>query len=169
MAVTDWFFMLGEPLAESERALVRAYLHGLGLGDRTSVASVEHFAAAARIISHPDWDRRWWEAEQRERERLRAKAAAGRDPVQLLQALSHRAEQGIEAPHGAAAVQAARLGCSDPGLIRAAAGALGEALYLAKLAELASEAPSHAFSSKLALFSGGHWPLALVEGCFYVF
>jgi hypothetical protein len=167
--VSDWFFMLGEPPAESERALVRGYLSGLCLDGQTAIASVATFVEAARIISHPDWDRRWWDAEQRERERLRAKAASGRDDTQLLQALSQSAEQAIVAPHGAAAVQAARVGCSDPGLIRAAAGALGEALYLAKLAELASEPPSHPFSSKLALFTGGHWPLGLVEGKFYLF
>jgi len=61
------------------------------------------------------------------------------------------------------------MGCSDPGLIRAAAGALGEALYLAKLAELASEASSHPFLLKLALFAGGHWPLGVVDDHFYVF
>lgn len=167
--MSDWFFMLGEPLGESEREQAREYLHGLGLDRQTAVASVPNFAEAARIISHPEWDRRWWEAEQRERERLRAKAAHGRDPGQLLQALSQDAQQVIEAPHGAAAVQAARVGCSDPGMIRAAAGALGEALYLAKLAELAREPPSHPFFAKSALFVGGHWPLGLVDAHFYVF
>jgi len=161
--------MLGEPLAEGDREQAREYLLGLGLDPRTPVASVESFAEAARIISHPDWERRWWDAEQRERERLRAKAAVGRDAGQLLRALSQDAEQVIEAPHGAAAVQAARVGGADPGLIRAAAGALGEALYLAKLAELASEPASHPFFCKRALFAGGHFPLGLVEGRFHVF
>jgi hypothetical protein len=167
--VSDWFFMLGEPLGNGERELVREYLSGLGLDGETTVVSVASFAEAARVISHPDWDRRWWDAEQRERERLRAKAAQGRDPAQLREALSQGAEQLIEGPHGAAAVQAARVGGSDPGLIRAAAGALGESLFLAKLAELAAEGPAHPFFSKRALFAGGHWPLGLVEGHFYVF
>jgi hypothetical protein len=167
--VNDWFFMLGEPLAASEQAQVRGYLAGLCLGGPISIETVPSFAEAARIISHPDWDRRWWDAEQRERERLSAQLARGRERGQLLQALSQSAEQAIAAPHGAAAVQAARMGCSDPGLIRAAAGALGEALYLAKLAELAAEASTHPFLLKLALFAGGHWPLALVDDHFYVF
>ena len=167
--MSDWFFMLGEPLSENEREQAREYLHGLGLDRQTAVESVATFAEAARIISSPDWDRSWWDAEQRERERLRAKAAQGRDHGQLLQALSQDAGQVIEGPHGAAAVQAARLGCSDAGLIRAAAGALGETLYLAKLAELASEGPSHPFVAKRALFAGGHWPLGLANGQFHVF
>jgi len=167
--VSDWFFMLGEPLADSEREQVRGYLNGLGLRGQTPVQSIPDFAEAARIISHPDWDRRWWDAEQRERERLCAVVARGRERGQLLQALSQSTEQAIALPHGAAAVQAARMGCSDPGLIRAAAGALGEALYLAKLAELASEASSHPFLLKLALFAGGHWPLGVVDDHFYVF
>jgi len=167
--VSDWFFMLGEPLAGSEREQVRAYLIGLGLDGQPSIESVPNFAEAARIISHSEWDRRWWDAEQRERVRLSTQAAHGRHRAELLQALSQSSEQAIAAPHGAAAVQAARMGCSDPGLIRAAAGALGEAQYLAKLAELASETPAHPFSLKLALFAGGHWPLALVGDQFYVF
>lgn len=167
--MSDWFFMLGEPLADSEREQVRGYLEGLCLDGQTAVESVPDFAQAGRVISHPDWDRRWWDAEQRERERLSEKVARGRDRGELLRALSQSTEQAIAAPHGAAAVQAARVGCSDPGLIRAAAGALGEALYLAKLAELASEASSHPFLLKLALFAGGHWPLGLLADRFYVF
>src|SRR6185295_1716661 len=92
VAMSDWFFMLGERLAGSEREQVRGYLNGLGLGGQTSIESVPNFAEAARIIAHPDWDRRWWDAEQRERERLCEKLARGRDRGQLLQALSQSAE-----------------------------------------------------------------------------
>jgi len=167
--VNDWFFMLGEPLANSELGLVRGYLLGLGLESEIPIESVRGFDGAARIISHPDWDQRWWQAEQRERERLRAQATAELGSGPLWQQLSQSADDTIVAPHHAAAMQAARLACSDPGLIRAAAGALGEALYLAKLAELAAVATSHPFLLKRALFAGGHWPLGVVTGRFYVF
>jgi len=165
--VSDWFFMLGEPLAESEREQARRYLSGLGL-PAASVEAVADFSAAARVISHPDWDRSWWDAEQRERERLLAvTAASGRSEV--LRASSRSLLDSIEATHGAAAVQAARLGGGDPGLIRAAAGCLDEALHLASVAELAGAGASHPFILKRALFAGGHWPLAVVAGRFYVF
>jgi len=167
--VSDWFFMLGEPLADSEQDQARDYLRGLGLPDDASIEGVANFDAAARIISHPDWDHRWWDAEQRERERLLALASAALGRAKLLDALSRASGAAVEATHGAAAVQAARLGCSDAGLIRAAAGALGEALYLAKLAELADQAPSHPFLLKRALFGGGHWPLGIVGARFYIF
>lgn len=166
--MSDWFFMLGEPLSAGEREQVREYLGGLGLEADLPIENVADFEGAARIISHPDWDRRWWDAEQRERERLRTKAAL-QWSTQLLQSLSQIVEQSISAVHGAAAVQANRIGCSDAGLIRAAAGALGEALYLGRLAELAGEPASHPFLSKQALFAGGHWPLGLVTGRYYVF
>jgi hypothetical protein len=167
--MSDWFFMLGEPLAITEREQVRAYLEGLGLASDSPIESIRDFDGAARVISHPDWDRRWWEAEQRERERLRTQATAVLGSSPLWQQLSQSTDDTIVAPHGAAAIQAARIGCSDPGLIRAAAGALGEALYLAKLAELAGAASSHPFLLKRALFAGGHWPLGVVTGRFYVF
>jgi len=144
-------------------------LAGLHLEGDFRIESVTDFQGARRIISHPDWDRRWWEAEQRERERLRSKAYTDRESVEFLQSLSQSIDESISAAHGAAAVQAARVGCTDAGLIRAAAGALGEALYLGKLAELAFETSSHPFLVKRALFVGGHWPLGLVAGCYYVF
>ena len=167
--MSDWFFMLGEALGDSEREQVRAYLRGLQLDDEFPVDGVSDFDTARRIISHPDWDRRWWEAEQRERDRLQAQASTAREGTQLLASLSQSIDESMSSAHGAAAVQAARVGCTDAGLIRAAAGALGEALYLSKLAELAGATSSHPFSLKRALFAGGHWPLGLVAGRYYVF
>jgi hypothetical protein len=167
--VSDWFFMLGEPLSTTEQEQVRGYLEGLGLAREIPIESVPDFDGAARIIAHPEWDRRWWEAEQRERERLRVKASAALGSGPLWELLSHSTADTIAASHGAAAIQAARIGCSDPGLIRAAAGALGEALYLAELARLAGAASSHPFLLKRGLFAGGHWPLGIVAERFYVF
>jgi hypothetical protein len=167
--VSDWFFRLGEPLARDEQDQVRDYLKGLSLEADIPIESVPDFEGAARVIADPSWDRRWWEAEQRERLRLRAEASSARGSGELLRALSQSTDESRSAPHDAAAAQAARIGCSDLGLIRAAAGALGEALYLGRLAELAGTAPTHPFLLKRALFGGGHWPLCVVGGRFYVF
>lgn len=167
--MNDWFFMLGEPLSAVEQAQTRDYLHALGIRGALSVLSVPDFGSAGRIVAHPDWDRRPWEAEQHERERLRARVSSTAGDEQLLKALSAAVDDSISGPLGAIAVQAARMGCSDAGLMRAAAGALGEALYLSRLAELAGEAASHPFFLKKALFAGGHWPLGAVGGRFYVF
>src|SRR6266481_7209579 len=70
--MSDWFFMLGEALDESERQQVRDYLHGLGIDDEMPVVNVSDWNAARRAISDPSWDRRWWDAEQTERKRLHA-------------------------------------------------------------------------------------------------
>ncbi|HET9959433.1 MAG TPA: hypothetical protein VFQ61_33310 [Polyangiaceae bacterium] len=167
--MSDWLFMLGEPLGQREREQVREYLTGLGLEQELSFETVKDFAAAARIIAHPDWDRRWWDAEQRERERLRNQLVSTPGSGQRLRALSDFVQDSISEHHGTAAAQATRLGCADAGLIRAAAGALGEALYLGKLAQLAGAPASHPFLLKQALFEGGHWPLIVLAGHFYVF
>jgi hypothetical protein len=167
--VSDWFFMLGEPLSPSELAQVAGYLRGLGLDAALPVESVPDFAGAAKVIAHPEWNRGWWDAERRERDRLLAKAVVAHGSAHVLQALSRSTDESISSAHGAAAVQAARVGCGDAGLIRAAAGALGEALHQAKLAELAGEGAAHPFSLKCALFAGGHWPLGVVMDRFFVF
>lgn len=167
--MSDWFFMLGEPLSAAERSQAADYLRGLGILEHVPVESVPDFSSASRIIQHPDWDRRWWDAEQRERERLRAELASSRGDEALLRALSRDLERSMWGPYAAAAIHAARLGCADAGLTRAAAGALSEALYLKQLAELAGAVPSHPFVLKHALFAGGHWPLGVVNGGLYVF
>jgi hypothetical protein len=167
--VSEWFTKLGEPLSDAERALGRAYLTGLGLEHELAIESVTDFRTASRIISHPDWDRRWWDAEQRERERLRAALSASESSSQLLRALSRSVDDSLMAEAGSAAAVLAALGCTDEGLNRAAAGALGEALYLSRLAELNGAASSHPFVSKVGIFKGGHWPLVVLDGRFYVF
>lgn len=167
--MSDWFFMLGESLDESERRQAKDYLRGLGIGEDLPVAGVSDWDAARRAISNPGWDRRWWEAEQAEKQRLyqKAKNALGEDA--LLASLSRAVVRVTEAVHGAAAVEAARRGCTDAGLIRAAAGAASEALYLAELARLAGEGGQHPFALKQSLFAGGHWPLGIVAGQYHVF
>lgn len=167
--MSSWFSMLGEPLAEVERAEVGEYLRGLGIEEALPIQSVCDWSSAARAIATPEWDPRWWDAEQRERQRLHQKANAARGEGEILQALSGVLEQSTEAAHGAAAVEAARFGSVDPALIRAAAGALGQALCLDRLAELAGEQRDHPFFVKYALFAGGHWPLGIVSGRYYIF
>jgi hypothetical protein len=167
--MNGWFSMLGEPLSADELHGVRRYLGGLAIEDPLPVRSVTDWASAARVIADPAWDTRWWDAEQRERARLHTNAAAVRGERELLVALSHTLGESADAVHGAAAVAAARGGCTDPALIRAAAGAVSQALHLGTLARLAGEDDLHPFSVKHALFAGGHWPLGIVNGHYYVF
>lgn len=167
--MSDWFFMLGETLDESERRQAEGYLQGLGIADAVPVVTVPDWASARRAIEDPKWDRRWWDAEQDEKQRLLQKAKAALGETTLLQDLSRSVERITQAVHGSAAVEAARRGCSDPGLIRAAAGAASEAFYLAELARLAGEGENHPFARKQSLFAGGHWPLGIVHGRYHVF
>lgn len=167
--MSAWFTRLGEPLTDSERAEVRAYLTGLGLEQDLSIERVTDFQAVSRIISHPDWDRRWWDAEQGERERLRTKLSSSASSGQLLRTLSRAVDDSLLAEQGTPSAPVASFGCTDEGLNRAAAGALGEAIYLGKLAELSGEPPSHPFLSKRRIFAGGHWPLVVLGGRFHVF
>jgi hypothetical protein len=166
--VTSWFSVLGEPLGEGELRCVRDYLGGLAIGD-LPVDRVLDWESAGRLIDKPDWDRRWWDAEQLERKRLYVKASEGFGEGELLQRLSLLLEGSIDAVHAAAAVHAERAGCTDSALIRVAAGAASQALYLAELAALAGESASHPFPSKQALFAGGHWPLGIESDRYYVF
>ena len=167
--MSDWFFMLGEPLQASETQQVRDYLRWLGIVDETPVECVSDWQGARRVIDNPEWDRRWWDAEQAERQRLQQRAGAVHGHAAVLRTLSEMLARVGEAIHGAAAVESTRRGSADAALIRAAAGAASEALYQSELARLAGEDAGHPFAVKQALFAGGHWPLGIVNGIFFVF
>jgi hypothetical protein len=167
--MSDWFLMLGEPLAPDEDGQLRDYLRGLDLDARMPIETVRGWDAAGRAIQNPDWDRGWWDAEQRESQRLNEKISAMPAASALLEGLSRTLELSVESVRGAAAAAATRGGCADAALIYAAAGSLGQALYLAELARLAGESLTHAFFCKQALFAGGHWPLGIIRGSYYIF
>jgi hypothetical protein len=167
--MSGWFSMLGEPLSKAELQHLQQYLRGLAIDERMPVQGVADWPSAGEAIANPSWDRRWWDAEQRERSRLYTNAAAIRGESELLESLSRTLGESTDRAHGAAAVAAARGGCTDAALIRAAAGALSQALYLGELAVFAGENDRHPFLVKQALFAGGHWPLGIVNGQYYVF
>lgn len=166
--MSAWFGMLGQPLGAEERGQISHYLSGLGLVDDFQIESVSDWSAAHAAIASPGCDQRWWDAEQREKERLSKKATEDVGESEFWRSLSPSLES-ADRVYEAAAVEAARGGCSDVGLIRAAAGALSQALYLAELSRIAGEGARHPFAIKKAVFAGGHWPLGIVQGTYYVF
>lgn len=156
---TAWFSALGEPLGAAEAADIDAYLAALGLVPELPPLAVTSWAQAAAIARTPA--ERWWGAEEAERVRLERTVRldpADREWLALTDAL-----------HGAAAVAAARSGCADQGLIRAAAGAATYAAHQYRLARAAGAGNDHAFVRKYALFSGGRWPLGVYGGRFAIF
>ncbi|HEY6725880.1 MAG TPA: hypothetical protein VI197_17725 [Polyangiaceae bacterium] len=166
--MSEWFHTLGRPLGAEERRNVSDYLSGLYLAHDLPIEGVSDWKSAHAAIVSPGWDRRWWDAEQREKDRLSSKARAVVDEPEFWRSLSASLES-ADGVYEAAAIGAARGGCEDMGLIRAAAGALSQALYLAELSRIAGEGTRHPFFIKKAVFASGHWPLGIVHGTYYVF
>jgi len=166
--LNDLFGALGEPISDSEYRGVHEYLRGLGITDALPVETVSDWQNARYVITHPAWDRRWWDAEQREKQRLYAKASAAHSGSEVLGLLSNTLKSST-AVKRAAALAATRLGCREAGLVSSAAGAASEALHLAELARLAHEADGHPFLLKQALFGAGRWPLGILNGRYHLF
>lgn len=154
-----WFSALGEPLSEDERHEIAAYVAGLGMNSAMPVRQALTWKEAGELCRTPSDD--WWAREEEERSRLeRGVRLDPADPEWL--ALNERL-------HGAAAVAAARAGCADAALIRAAAGAASYAAYQARLARVAQAPAAHPFLRKYALYCGGRWPLGVYENRFGIF
>ena len=162
------FGMLGQPLADAERRHVREYLTGLGIEDVTRVEPVATWNDARSVITDAAWDRRWWDAEQLEKQRLYARAVAACGEPEVLRLLSETLERS-SAANGSADAALTRFDCSDAGLFAAALGAANETLYLSELARLAGEPSTHPFRSKQALFAAGRWPLGILDGRYRLF
>ena len=155
--VAAWFSTLGEPLGEAERAEIDAYLEGLGL--RCPIRAVTSWREAFEVSNRPAGD--WWAVEEAERSRLEKLTRL--DPAEPEWLALNKAL------HGAAAVAAARGGCSSAALIRAAAGAASYAAYQARLARAVRAGAHHPFLRKYALYCGGRWPLGVYGSRFAIF
>lgn len=158
-AYESWFSTLGEPLGPGEATDIAAYLAGFALSPKEPTLLVDSWQAANTIIRRPA--QLWWEAEEAERARLeRTVHLNPADPAWI--ALN-------DALHGAAAIAAARAGCADPGLIKAAAGSASYSAYQSRLAAAAGASADHPFRRKYALFVGGRWPLGLYDDRYAIF
>ena len=166
--MSAWFSLLGAPLAANERQLVELYLSGLGISAVLPVAGFLDWNEARSFVTAPEWDRRWWDAEQLEKQRLHARARAVHGEAALLEALS-RTLASSETVRSAARAAAERFSCFDDGLVGSAAGAASEACHLAELALLADATEAHPFLRKRALFDGGRWPLGILSGRYLIF
>jgi hypothetical protein len=155
----SWFAVLGQATGPDEGDAVAGYLRGLGLDAATPIRAVQSWQEAGQLTRQPAG--LWWAREETERKRLEAQVGlrlSDADLVTLTDSL-----------HGAAAVAAARAGCADPGLIKAAAGSAFYAAYQYRLACAANSAEDHPFMRKYALFAAGRWPLGLIDAHYALF
>lgn len=167
--LASWFAAVGEPLTAAERWDARAWLAGMGFA-RAGVEPVADWARAAEVAKSPSWSREWWDAEEKQRAALLARAAASIPEHELMAALSRVMELAASVTHGAAAIAAARAGVADQALSRVAAGAAAQSAYQAALAAIAHDgADEHPFSIKFRLFEAGRWPLGVSDGAFHLF
>ncbi len=166
--MSAWFSTLGQPITAGECGTIEAYLRGLGVTEDLPVERVNDWEGARAVVTDAAWDRRWWDAEQREKQRLWHGALEQRGEAEVLQSLS-RTLDGSEVVRRAAFHAAERCGCMDMGLVGAAAAAVSEALHLAELARLAGELDTHPFHLKHALFAAGRWPLGILRERYRVF
>lgn len=167
-AAMPWFVSLGAPLTGAEVEDARAHILGLGLPD-LPVSGVAGWHEARAAASLPLGEHDWWGAEERLRRALLDAAAARHGRTALLAALTEATRDGAAPAMGAAAVAAARMGVASQEMIRAAAGAAMQAVYLAALARAAGHGEAHPFAAKLRLFAAGRWPLGVAEGRILVF
>jgi len=151
-----------------DREVAAAYLDALSLS-QVAVEAVFDWRQTEAIGRHPDWDVRWWEREEAERERLYALCLQQFGREELLSRLSAATELAPHAIVQSAVDFAERCLVDNEAFARAAAGAATMALHAAALARLAGQGSEHVFMRKYALFESGRWPLGIVRNVFYLY
>lgn len=174
LAVSDsgvpaWFACVGLPLNAQEQASIAGMLRDLDFAADTPIVGVASWWDAARVIHAEEWDTRWWDAEEAERERLWSAAAERLMESELLARLTAVTAAFGDPARNGAALAAARAHVGDPGVIRAAAEAAVLAAHQRALADLADAAAEHYFRRKFELFAAGRWPLGVFSGNYVVF
>jgi hypothetical protein len=164
----SWFAAVGQELTDTERHDASDYLRAIGFPD-AATAPVADWRAAEAATRNTHWNRAWWEAEERCRADLLARADEIHGTHALMTALSHVTLEASGVVLGAASIAAARSAVADPALARVAAGAATQAAYQAGLALAARAGNTHPFAVKFRLFAAGRWPLGLVDRTFHIF
>jgi len=167
IAHVPWFAAAGERLTDADKGEAEAYLAALDLGSAEIAGAAGWFAAKA-IAASPEWDPRWWEAEETLRHALLREAGAVLPAGAVLSAITRVTDSASDVVLGAASTALARAGIADAALARVAAGAATQACYQAALALAANAGPRHAFAIKFRLFEAGRWPLGLLGGAFHL-
>ncbi|HJS30938.1 MAG TPA: hypothetical protein VJ924_03015, partial [Alphaproteobacteria bacterium] len=103
LASASWFAAAGEPLTEAEIAEARDYLAALDLG-AVDVAGAGDWTAAKRISRDPEWDPRWWQAEERLRKALLDDLAGAGETDLVMSALTKVTDAATRVVLGAASV-----------------------------------------------------------------
>ncbi len=164
-----WFSRLGLPLAAGERAHIAAMLAALDYAPGTAIVVAATWSDAAQVLRGQEWDSRWWDIEEEERERLWSAAGERLLEADLLERLAEMSNAHSAAIRKGATLAAARGGVSDTGLVRAAADTAALAAHQRALSRLAGAPAEHYFQHKFDLFAGGRWPLGVAGGSFLVF
>lgn len=168
LRIAPWFTALGEPVTPSEIADAEAHLAGLGFNG-VVIEGVADWQTARAVTLHPERDRRWQDAAQRESEALLLDANTAHGAASVLGELSHVEEDVGSLLPALAESAALNHGITDESLTGAAARAATEAAYHGALAVAASAPASHPFRLRLNLFEYGRWPLALVGDRYFLF
>ena len=168
-AAPAWFMRIGLPLSAPEQAGIAAMLRDLAFAPGTPIAGVASWADAAQFLRAEEWDNRWWDAEEEERERLWSVAAERMTEGELLARLTAVTAALGDPVRNGASLAASRSGVADPGLVRAAVDAALLAAHQQALAGLAVAPAGHYFQRKFELFAAGRWPLGVFSGKYVVF
>lgn len=164
----SWFAAVGQALTDGERHEAADYLRAIGFPD-AAIVPVSEWRAAEAATRSTQWSRAWWDAEERARADLLARAGKIHGAHELMTALSRVTLEASEVVLGAASIAAARSAIADPALARVAAGAATQAAYQAGLALAAGVGDMHPFAIKFRLFAAGRWPLGMVGDTFQIF
>ena len=144
-----------------------AYLDAAGYyRNHLLIETAQFWQEAMSIIHSPDWDARWWDAEESARKAPRAQAEKALGQQAVLDQLTQATARTADALHEAALRQC---GDDDPALIRAASGAPAMASNDAELAHLAGAAPEHLFMRKYEFYALGRGPLGVLHNRFFLF
>jgi hypothetical protein len=165
-----WFSAVGVAFTPAVREAVDAIRDRHPLLDGVEVVTVATWRDALRIVGATDWDSRWADFEEAERERLWLGAAdrVGEDELYaLVTAATAAVADAVRRAAAAAAAQGAAI--DDPRLLDAASGSALMAVQHGLLAREAGEAATHCFTAQLELYRQGRWPLGYHRGHYHVF
>ena len=163
----QWFKKVGKEIDSSLNAYIKNYCQYLNINK--NVTQVNSWEEANKIINDKDWDKSYWEIEEKEKENLLKILLKNENENKVFSYLRSLTEESFKIIEACSIKDLNKNDLKYQYYSRVAAGSAAICCYQAALAFASNQKQNHIFISKYELFKSGHWPLVIKNKIFNIF
>jgi len=162
-----WFKNVGKEIDSYLSPYVKNYCQQLNIDK--NIKQVSSWEEANKIIKDKNWDKIYWEIEEKEKRNLLNIILKDEDEKKVFSYLNSLTEESFKIIEACSIKDLNKNDIKYQYYSKVAAGSAAICCYQAALAIASNQNDNHIFISKYKLFKSGHWPLITKNNIFYIF